>query len=177
MKIVRSIPRDQPILFAPDRNLGRYLVEKTGREMVLWQGTCIVHETFSEQQADRAHHAHPEAEVIAHPECEAAVLRMASFVGSTSALLKHATESASTRLHRRDRGRHHPPDAQSGARQDVHPGAAQCRTAPCNECPFMRLNTLEKLYLACATCSPEITMPEELRLAALRPIERMLALS
>ncbi len=175
-KLVRSIPEGTRILFGPDKNLGRYLVEKTGREMVLWQGSCIVHETFSEKKLIGIKTRHPNAEIIAHPECETAILRMSSFIGSTSALLKYAVDSPcqefivateSGILHQMEKGAPHKTFIPA-------PPNANCA---CNECPFMRLNTLEKLYLALRDLSPEITMSEELRLAALKPIERMLALS
>ncbi len=175
-KLVRSIPEGTRILFGPDKNLGRYLVEKTGRDMVLWQGSCIVHETFSEKKLIGIKTRHPNAEIIAHPECETAILRMSSFIGSTSALLKYAVDSPcqefivateSGILHQMEKAAPHKTFIPA-------PPNANCA---CNECPFMRLNTLEKLYLALRDLSPEITMSEELRLAALKPIERMLALS
>jgi len=175
-KIVRSVPADKRILFGPDKNLGRYLVEKTGREMVLWQGSCLVHETFSERKLIGLQTRHPEAEIIAHPECETPVLKMASFIGSTSALLKYAVESPKLEfivatepgiIHQMEK-------AAPGKTFIPAPPNGNCA---CNECPFMRLNTLEKLYVALRDLSPEIHMSEALRLGALQPIERMLALS
>lgn len=175
-KIVRSVPAGQRILFGPDKNLGRYLVEKTGREMVLWQGSCLVHETFSERKLIQLQLRHPEAEIIAHPECETPVLKLASFIGSTSALLKYATESPKREfivatepgiIHQMEK-------AAAGKLFIPAPPNGNCA---CNECPFMRLNTLEKLYVALRDLAPEIHMTEALRLGALKPIERMLALS
>ncbi|MEY4511113.1 MAG: hypothetical protein RLZZ450_3235 [Pseudomonadota bacterium] len=175
-KIVRSVPADKRILFGPDKNLGRYLVEKTGREMVLWQGSCLVHETFSERKLIGLQTRHPEAEIIAHPECETPVLKMASFIGSTSALLKYAVDSPKREfivvtepgiIHQMEK-------AAPGKSFIPAPPNGNCA---CNECPFMRLNSIEKLYVALRDLSPEIHMSEELRLGALQPIERMLALS
>jgi quinolinate synthase len=175
-KIVRSVPADKKILFGPDKNLGRYLVEKTGREMVLWQGSCLVHETFSERKLIGLQTRHPDAEIIAHPECETPVLKMASFIGSTSALLKYTVDSPKREfivvtepgiIHQMEK-------AAPGKTFIPAPPNGNCA---CNECPFMRLNTLEKLYVALRDLSPEIHMAEELRLGAQKPIERMLALS
>jgi quinolinate synthase len=175
-KIVRSVPADKRILFGPDKNLGRYLVEKTGREMVLWQGSCIVHETFSEKKLVQLQVRHPEAEIIAHPECEPPVLKLASFIGSTSALLKYATESPKQSfIVVTEPGIIHQMEKANPGKQFIPaPPNANCA---CNECPFMRLNSLEKLYVALRDLAPEIQMSEQLRLGALKPIEAMLALS
>jgi quinolinate synthase len=176
VKIVEQIPKDQPIIFAPDRNLGRYVIEKTGRDMVLWQGSCIVHETFSEKKIVQLKIAHPQAEAIAHPECEESVLRHASFIGSTAALLKYCQESASQEfIVATEPGIIH--QMQKLAPQKHFIPAPPENNCNCNECPFMRLNTLEKLYLAMKNRTPEITMSEEIRLAALRPMQRMLEMS
>jgi quinolinate synthase len=175
-KIVRSVPPEQTILFGPDKNLGRYLIERTGREMLLWQGSCLVHETFSERKLIGLRARHPQAEIIAHPECEPPVLKMAGFIGSTSALLKHAVEAANSEfivvtepgiIHQMEKAAPH---------KTFIPAPPNGNCA-CNECPFMRLNTLEKLYVALRDLSPEIHMSEELRVQALKPIERMLSLS
>jgi quinolinate synthase len=175
-KIVRSIPEDQQILFAPDRNLGRYLVEKTGRDMVLWPGVCVVHETFSERKLVALKERHPNADVVAHPECEEALLRHANFVGSTSALLNYALHSDKSEfivateagiLHQMQKHAPH---------KTFIPAPPQANCA-CNECPHMKRNTLEKLYLCLRDLTPELQMPEDLRRAAEAPIERMLALS
>lgn len=175
-KIVRSVPAEQRILFGPDKNLGRYLIEKTGRDMVLWQGSCLVHETFSERKLIGLQMRHPEAEIIAHPECETPVLKLASFIGSTSALLKHAVESnAQSFIVATEPGIIH--QMEKAAPHKTFIPAPPNGNCACNECPFMRLNTLEKLYLALRDLSPEIHMTEALRSAAEKPIERMLALS
>lgn len=175
-KIVRSVPPEQRILFGPDKNLGRYLIEKTGRDMVLWQGSCLVHETFSERKLIQLQTRHPGAEIIAHPECEPSVLKLASFIGSTSALLKYATESACKEfIVATEPGIIH--QMEKACPDKTFIPAPPNGNCACNECPYMRLNTLEKLYVALRDLTPEIHMSEELRLAALKPIERMLALS
>ncbi len=176
VKIVNQIPADQPIIFAPDRNLGRYVIEQTGRDMVLWQGSCIVHETFSEKKMVQLKIQHPDAEVIAHPECEAAVLRHADFIGSTTALLKYCQKSdRASFIVVTEPGIIH--QMQKAAPDKQFIPAPPLNNCACNECPHMRLNTIEKLYLAMKHKTPEITLPESTRIAALRPIQRMLAMS
>ncbi|MFN6537058.1 MAG: quinolinate synthase NadA [Nostoc sp. EkiNYC01] len=176
VKIVQQIPKDQPIIFAPDRNLGRYVMEQTGRDLVLWQGSCVVHETFSEKKIVELKIAHPEAEAIAHPECETSVLRHASFIGSTAALLKHCQNSpAQEFIVATEPGIIH--QMQKLAPEKRFIPAPPINNCACNECPFMRLNTLEKLYWAMKNRTPEITMSEDIRLAALRPMQRMLEMS
>jgi quinolinate synthase len=175
-KIVRSIPEGQEILFAPDKNLGRWLVEKTGRPMRLWQGSCIVHETFSLQKIAALVERHPDAKLIAHPECEEPILRMAHFIGSTTALLKYSiSDDAKKYIVATESGIVHQMKKASPQKEFIEgPPTGNCA---CNECPFMKLNTLEKLYLCLRDLEPRIEMPEELRRRALVPIERMLALS
>jgi quinolinate synthase len=176
VKIVQHIPADQPIIFAPDRNLGQYVIEQTGRDMVLWQGSCMVHETFSEKKIVQLKIQHPDAEVIAHPECEAPILRHADYVGSTTALLNYCQKSdRSSFIVVTEPGIIH--QMQKAAPNKQFIPAPPLNNCACNECPHMRLNTLEKLYLAMKTRTPEITMPEETRVRALRPIERMLEMS
>ncbi|MCY7286055.1 MAG: quinolinate synthase NadA [Cyanobacteria bacterium CAN_BIN43] len=176
VNIVRQIPTDQPIIFAPDRNLGRYVMEQTGRDMVLWQGSCIVHETFSEKKLVQLQIEHPEAEIIAHPECEPPVLRHASYIGSTTALLNYSQRSPrSAFIVATEPGIIH--QMQKQAPDKLFIPAPPMSNCACNECPYMRLNTLEKLYWAMKTRTPEITLPEEIQVAALRPIQRMLAMS
>ncbi len=176
VKIVNQIPADQPIIFAPDRNLGRYVIEQTGRDMVLWQGSCMVHETFSEKKIVQLQIQHPEAEVIAHPECEDAVLRHAQYIGSTTALLNYVQRSAQhSFIVATEPGIIHQMQKAAPNKQFIPaPPMNQCA---CNECPHMRLNTLEKLYLAMKNRAPEVTLPESTRLAALKPIQRMLEMS
>lgn len=176
VKIVQQIPVDQPIIFAPDRNLGRYVMQQTGRDMVLWQGSCIVHETFSEKKMVQLKMEHPEAEAIAHPECEPAVLRHASYVGSTTALLKYIQQSQSQSfIVATEPGIIHQMEKVAPNKQFIP--APPMNDCACNECPFMRLNTLEKLYWCMKNRTPEITLPEETRVAALKPIQRMLEMS
>ncbi|MBD1854319.1 quinolinate synthase NadA [Leptolyngbya boryana CZ1] len=176
VKIVNQIPADQPIIFAPDRNLGKYVIEQTGRDMVLWQGSCMVHETFSEKKMVQLKIQHPDAEVIAHPECEEVVLRHADYIGSTTALLNYCQKSdRQSFIVVTEPGIIHQMQKAAPDKQFIPaPPLNQCA---CNECPHMRLNTLEKLYLAMKNKTPEITLPESTRIAALRPIQKMLAMS
>ena len=175
-KILRQIPVQQPIIFAPDRNLGGYLTKKTGRNLRLWQGTCVVHEAFSEQKLLRLKVRHPGARVLAHPECEERVLRNADYIGSTTGILDYVRKSADREfiiatepgiIHQMEK-------ACPGKTFIPAPPESSCA---CNQCPHMRLNTLEKLYLCMKTGGPEIVLKEDLRLRALRPIQRMLEMS
>ncbi|MEN9233761.1 MAG: quinolinate synthase NadA [Gloeomargarita sp. DG02_4_bins_56] len=174
--IVEQIPLEQPILFAPDQNLGRYVMQKTGRDMVLWPGSCLVHETFSYQQLVKLKMRHPAAKVIAHPECETPVLSLADYIASTSGLLRYIQQDAAREfIVVTEPGIIH--QMQKAAPDKVFIPAPANNGCACNECPFMRLNTLEKVYLALRDRQPEITLAEEVRLAALAPLERMLAMS
>ena len=174
--IIRQIPEDQPIIFAPDKNLGRYLIKKTGRDMLLWEGVCIVHEVFSEQKLVQLKVRHPEALVLAHPECEEAVLRHADFVGSTTSILRFASESdKDTFIVATEVGILHQMEKQNPNKTFI--AAPPDNGCSCNECPHMRLNTLEKLYLCLKHEQPQILMDESLRKRALIPIERMLEMS
>lgn len=174
--LIDQIPDDQPIIFAPDRNLGRYLIKETGRDMVLWDGVCIVHETFSEQKLLRLKVRHPQALVLAHPECEEVVLRHADHVGSTSSIRRFARESATTEfIVATEEGILHQMRKDSPDKTFIPaPPESGCN---CSQCPHMRLNTLEKLYLCLKHEEPEIIMDEATRVRALRPIERMLQMS
>ncbi len=174
--IIEQIPTDQPIVFAPDRNLGQYLIDETGRDMVLWDGVCIVHETFSEKKMLRLKVRHPEAEVLAHPECRDAVLRHADFVGSTSQILRYAKENGPAEfIVATEEGILH--QMKKDAPENTLIPAPPESGCNCSQCPHMRLNTLEKLYLCLAHEAPEITMEEHLRRQALAPIERMMEMS
>ncbi|MEL7036469.1 MAG: quinolinate synthase NadA [Cyanobacteria bacterium J06592_8] len=176
VKIVNQIPEDQPIIFAPDKNLGRYVMEETGRDLVLWEGACMVHEIFSEKKIVQLKIEHPEAEIIAHPECEPQVLRHADYVGSTTALLKYCQQSQSKAfIVATEPGIIHQMQKDAPHKQFI-PAPAMNNCA-CNECPHMRLNTLEKLYLAMKNKTPEIVIPEETRVASLKPMQRMLEMS
>ena len=175
--ILRRLPAEQPILFAPDRHLGAYLERKTGRAMTLWPGTCVVHEQFSEQALVGLKAVHPGALVAAHPECPDAILTLADHVGSTSSILRFVQESpASEFLIATEPGIIHLMKKLAPTRTfiPVPGGSGECA---CNDCPFMKRNTLANLYQCLRDGGPEIVMAEELRLAALRPLERMLELS
>jgi quinolinate synthase len=174
--IVQQIPPEQPILFAPDQNLGRYVMQKTGREMVLWPGSCLVHETFSYLQLVKLKANYPQAKVIAHPECETPVLDLADYIASTSGLLKYVQQNeAQEFIVVTEPGIIH--QMQKTSPEKLFIPAPANNGCACNECPFMRLNTLEKVYLALRDRQPEITLTEDVRLAALAPLERMLAMS
>ncbi len=175
-KIVRAIPEDKTILFAPDKNLGRYLEKKTGRKMIHWQGSCIVHETFSQRKLVGLKERHPSALVIAHPECEEPVLAMADYIGSTTALLKYAVSNpAKEFIVVTEPGILHQMQKQAPEKTFIPaPPVANCA---CNECPYMKMNTLEKVYLSLRDLEPRIELDKALMDRARLPIERMLALS
>ncbi|MBY0534912.1 MAG: quinolinate synthase NadA [Chitinophagaceae bacterium] len=175
-KIINSLPADQKIIFAPDKNLGGYLNRKTGRNMVLWNGACMVHEIFSLEKITKLKIRHPEAKFIAHPECEEPLLRIADFIGSTTALLNYTIK---------DESRSYIVATETGIlhkMQKENPGKTFIPAPPdnncaCNDCPHMKLNTLEKLYLCMKYELPEILMSKELIEKSRIPIERMLEIS
>ena len=175
-KILSHIPMDQPIIFAPDQNLGRYLIKKTGRELVLWSGICVVHEMFSERKLIQLKVRHPGAKVLAHPECEQRVLQHADYIGSTSGILNYVKQSSDGEfIIATEPGIIHQMEKACPNKTFIPaPPEGDCA---CNECPYMKLNTLEKLYLCMKNRAPEITLDEGLRLRALRPIQRMLEMS
>ncbi|MBI3893160.1 MAG: quinolinate synthase NadA [Candidatus Wallbacteria bacterium] len=175
-KIVRSFPPEQKIVFAPDQWLARYIIRKTGREMVYWPGSCIVHEVFNAQQIAKLKVQNPDALVIAHPECEDPVLALADYIGSTAGLLAFTQKSEATRfivateagiLHQMKKARP----------EKTYIPAPTNEGCACNLCPHMRLNTMEKLYLCLRDLSNEIVMDEAVRLQALKPLQKMLELS
>jgi quinolinate synthase len=175
-KIIESLPFNQPIIFAPDKNLGGYLNKKTGRNMLLWNGACMVHEIFSLEKITKLKIRHPKAKMIAHPECEEAVLAIADYIGSTTQLLKYAVYSdAQELIVATETGILH--QMQKDAPHKTFIPAPPTNNCACNDCPYMKLNTLEKLYLCMKYELPEITMDETLRLAAKKPIDRMLEIS
>jgi len=175
-KVIESVPEDQPIIFAPDKNLGAYLNKKTGRKMVLWNGACMVHEIFSLEKIVRLKLRHPNAKLIAHPECEDAVLKEADFIGSTTQLLKFAVNDVCNEfIVATETGILH--QMQKDAPHKTFIPAPPNNACACNDCPHMKLNTLEKLYLCMEYEEPEILMDESLRVAALKPIQRMLEIS
>lgn len=173
VRIIERIPKDRKIIFAPDRNLGAYLEKKTGRKMVLWQGSCIVHETFSERKLAQLKVEHPRAKVIAHPECEESLLKEADFIGSTSALLRYSqNDQAQEFIVATEAGILHQMKKSSPQKSFIPlPPNQNCA---CNECPYMKLNTLEKVYLALRDESPELKMTEQEIAQALKPLELML---
>ena len=174
--LVRQLPEDRPILFAPDQNLGRWVQAQSGRELTLWPGSCQVHVAFSEQALLQLKLEQPRAEVLAHPECQQHLLDLADFIGSTSGLLRRAEAStAQSFIVLTEPGILHQMRLKVPNKEFFEvPGADGCS---CNACPYMRLNTLEKLWQCLERMEPEINMDEELRLKALAPIERMLAMS
>ncbi len=175
--IINQIPRDQKILFAPDKYLGGYLAKKTGRDMLLWDGTCIVHEDFSEKELIKLKAKHPGAPVVAHPECPPSILSHADHIGSTSSILKFSREYAGdTLIIATEPHIIHQMQKNSPGKTFIGAPAAD-GNCNCNDCPFMALNTMEKLYLALCDLKPEITVPEAVRIKALRPLERMLEMS
>lgn len=174
--IVESLPVDQKIIFAPDKNLGGYINKVTGRNMLLWNGACMVHEIFSLEKIVKLKARHPAAKLVAHPECEDAVLRIADYIGSTSQLLKYvAKDMADTFIVATETGILHKMRADAPSKTFIP--APPDNACACNDCPHMKLNTLEKLYLCLLHELPEIEMDEDLRLAAKKPIDRMLELS
>lgn len=176
-KIIDSLPLDAKIIFAPDRNLGNYINSVTGRNMLLWDGACHVHEQFSVESLVELKKAHPKAKVLAHPECKNVVLMLADFVGSTQALLNYATNSQDTEfLVATESGIIHQMQKQNPNKVFI-PIPPVDSTCGCNDCKYMRLNSLEKLYLCLKTEQPEILVDEALRAKAVKPIERMLELS
>ena len=175
-KIVESLPADQPIIFAPDKNLGAYINKQTGRNMLLWNGACMVHEIFSLEKITKLKIRHPKAKVIAHPECEAPVLAIADYIGSTTGLLKFSEKDDATEyIVVTETGILH--QMQKNNPNKTFIPAPPNNSCACNDCPHMKLNTLEKLYLCMKYELPEIIMEEELRLAAKKPIDRMLEIS
>ena len=175
-KIIESLPKDQKIIFAPDKNLGAYLNKVTGRNMVLWNGACMVHEIFSLEKIIKLKIRHPHAKVIAHPECEDAVLRVADYIGSTTGLLKYSVDNAATAfIVVTETGILHQMQKNSPHKSFIP--APPNNSCACNDCPHMKLNTLEKLYLCMEYETPEIMMEESMIIAAKKPIERMLAIS
>ena len=175
-KIVESLPADQKIIFAPDKNLGGYINKQTGRNMLLWNGACMVHEIFSLEKITRLKIRHPKAKLIAHPECEEPILAIADYIGSTTGLLKFSqTDDSEEYIVATEAGILH--QMQKSAPNKTFIPAPPDNSCACNDCPYMKLNTLEKLYLCLKYETPEITMDEDIRIAAKKPIDRMLEIS
>jgi quinolinate synthase len=175
-KIVESLPADQKIIFAPDRNLGAYINKKTGRDMLLWNGACMVHEIFSLEKMTKLKERHPEALILAHPECEEPVLNIADFIGSTTQILNYSKRSeATTFIVATETGIIHQMMKDSPSKTFIP--APPNNSCACNDCPHMKLNTLEKLYICMQYETPEIIMEESLRLQAKKSLDRMLEIS
>ncbi len=174
--IVESVPLDTPIIFAPDKNLGSYLIRKTGREMLLWNGACMVHEMFSMEKIMKLRMLHPKAKLLAHPECEDVILKFADFVGSTTGLLKFSqNDPAQEFIVATETGILHQMQKSSPDKKFIP--APPTNSCACNDCPHMKLNTLEKLYICMKYGLPEILMDEDIRIAAKKPIDKMLEIS
>ena len=176
-KIVDQFPADAKLIFGPDRNLGNYINSVTGREMLLWDGACHVHEQFSVEKLVKLKEQYPDAEVLAHPECKRPLLLMADFIGSTQALLNYSINSDKTAfIVATESGILHEMQKHNPTKVFI-PVPPNDSTCACNECNFMRLNTLEKLYKCLLNESPEILVDEEVRIKAVKPILRMLEMS
>ena len=174
--IINSLPEQQPIIFAPDKNLGNYLNKKTGRNMILWNGACMVHEIFSLEKIVKLKIRYPKAKLLAHPECEENILNIADFVGSTTELLQYTkSDSQQEYIIATETGILHEMSKANPAKTFIP--APPNNNCACNDCPHMKLNTLEKLYLCMKYELPEIEMDESLRIAAKKPIDRMLQIS
>ncbi|MFQ5335189.1 MAG: quinolinate synthase NadA [Flavobacteriales bacterium] len=178
VKIIQSIPEEQPIIFAPDVNLGKFLINETGRNMLLWHGSCVVHEAFSMDKLVRIHKQHPQARIVAHPESEHHILQAAHFIGSTAKMLNYVkNEPAEEFIIATEAGILHQMQKNVTGKKLIPAPAYEENSCACSECAFMKLNTLQKLYLCMKYELPEIEVDDDLRIRALRPIERMLELS
>jgi len=176
VRVIESIPEQQPIIFAPDKNLGRYLQKKTGRDLILWEGSCIVHEAFSFDKVVQLFKEHPDAKFIAHPESESPILEIAHYIGSTSGLLKFVEEDSSKKfIIATEAGILHEMQKRCPDKILI-PAPVEDDTCACSECAFMKLNTLEKLYTCLKYNAPQIQLDQALIEAAKKPIDRMLAL-
>ncbi|PRZ21193.1 quinolinate synthase NadA [Flavobacterium granuli] len=178
IKIVESIPKDVPIIFAPDKNLGKYIISKTGHDMLLWDGSCVVHEAFSLDKLIEVHKLHPNATIIAHPESETPILETASYIGSTAGMIDYVkTNSNDQFIVATEVGILHKMQQLVPDKTLIPAPAKEDNTCACSECGYMKMNTLQKLYDCLLNESPEINVSEEIRIKALIPIERMLELS
>jgi len=178
LKVINSIPKDKPIIFAPDKNLGAYLIKESGRDMLLWDGACIVHEAFSMEKLLELHKEHPNAKIVAHPESEAHVLQVANFIGSTSAMINYvSTDPHDEFIIATEAGILHKMQKEVPNKKLIPAPAHEDNTCACSECGFMKMNTMEKLYLCMKHELPDVHVSESLRERALLPIERMLEIS
>jgi len=178
LKIIESIPKETPIIFAPDKNLGRYIIDKTGRDMLLWDGSCVVHEAFSLDKLIALHQKYPDAEIIAHPESETHILKTASFIGSTAGMINYVKNSSKQKfIVATEVGILHQMAREVPEKVLIPAPSYEDNTCACSECMYMKVNTLQKVYDCLLNESPEIIIPEDIRQKALIPIERMLKLS
>jgi quinolinate synthase len=177
-KIIETIPKSEPIIFAPDKNLGKYLIQKTGRKMVLWDGACVVHEAFAIDKILKLHKQFPHARIIAHPESEAPVLKAASYIGSTTGMINFVKkDNAKQFIVATEAGILHAMSKEVPSKLLIPAPAKEDNTCACSECAFMKLNTLEKVYHCMLNGYPVIDVEESLRLRALHPILKMLNVS
>ncbi len=178
VKIVEDLPADTKIIFAPDANLGRYVAHKTGRDLVLWEGACIVHIDISTEKLQKLRLENPSAKLIAHPECQSHILIQADYVGSTTALLKHViNDPADTFIVATEAGILHKMKQAAPHKKLIPAPANENNTCACSECPYMKMNTLEKVFNALKYEQPEIIVPEEIRLKAYQSVAKMLEMS
>jgi len=176
LKIVNSLPENEKIIFAPDKNLGKYIMKMSGRDMVLWNGSCMVHELFSEKKLIELKVENEDAEIIAHPECEEPILKLADYIGSTTALIEYVKKKNTKKfIVATESGILH--QMQKYAPLATLIAAPPENNCACNDCPYMKLNTMEKIYLCLRDENPELIMNEDLRIRAEKPIRRMLSLS
>jgi len=178
VKIVESVPKNTPIIFAPDKNLGTYIIQKTGRKMLLWDGSCVVHEAFSLDKLIELHKTHPDAKIIAHPESETHILETASYIGSTAGMINHVKTSAYNKfIVATEVGILHKMQQEVPNKILIPAPSIENNTCACSECGYMKMNTLQKVYDCLLHESPKINVSDEIRKKALIPIERMLELS
>ena len=178
LKIVESVPKNTPIIFAPDKNLGKYIIQKTGRDMLLWDGSCIVHEAFSLDKLIALHKTHPDAKIIAHPESETHILETANYIGSTAGMIAFAKSDASHKyIVATEAGILYKMQQEVPHKILIPAPSQEDNTCACSECGYMKMNTLQKVYDCLLNETPEVTVSEEIRKKALIPIERMLELS
>ncbi|RAV30029.1 quinolinate synthase NadA [Sinomicrobium soli] len=177
-RVIRSVPEDQPLIFAPDKNLGKYLIEKTGRDMVLWEGSCVVHEAFSMEKLIALVRKYPGARIVAHPESEMCILRAAHYTGSTSQMRRYVRKSkASAFIIGTEAGVIHQMKRECPEKEFIPLPSREDNSCACSECAYMKVNTLEKLYRCLRNEAPEVHIGETLRKNALRPIRKMFELS
>ena len=178
VKIVESVPKDRPIIFAPDKNLGKYIINKTGRDMLLWDGSCVVHEAFSLDKLIEVHKQHPDAKIIAHPESETHILETASYIGSTAGMINYVKTNPSNKfIVATEAGILHKMQQEVPNKTLIPAPSQEDNTCACSECGYMKMNTLQKVNDCLLNETPEIIVPESIREKALLPIERMLELS